>query len=112
MNCARTSFPADSDVVNRFSKDTLSAHQMEYRTLGRSGIRVSSVALGCMSLCGNQTYPDIPIEHAIATVEAALQAGINFFDNAPMYGDGEAERRLGIALRGKRDRAVIATKIS
>jgi len=40
-------------------------------------------------------------------------AGVNFFDNAPMYGDGEAERRLGVALRGgKRDRAVVATKIS
>ena len=85
---------------------------MQYRLLGRSEIRVSSVALGCMSLCGNQTYPDIPLEQAIATVEAALGAGINFFDNAPMYGDGEAERRLGVALRGKRERAIIATKIS
>src|SRR4029453_1171619 len=85
---------------------------MEYRTLGRSEIRVSAVALGCMSLCGNQTYPDIPVAQAIATVDAALEAGINFFDNAPMYGDGEAERRLGLALRGKRERAVIATKIS
>ena len=85
---------------------------MEYRTLGRSDLRVSAVALGCMSLCANQTYPDIPVEQAAATVDAALEAGINFFDNAPMYGDGEAERRLGLALRGKRDRAVIATKIS
>jgi aryl-alcohol dehydrogenase-like predicted oxidoreductase len=85
---------------------------MEHRTLGRSGISVSSVALGCMSLCGNQTYPDISVDQAIATVDAALEAGINFFDNAPMYGDGEAERRLGLALRGKRERAVIATKIS
>jgi myo-inositol catabolism protein IolS len=87
---------------------------MEYRTLGRSDIRVSRIALGCMSLCGNQTYPDIPVAQAIAAVDAALDVGINFFDNAPMYGDGEAERRLGLALRdgGKRERAVIATKIS
>jgi myo-inositol catabolism protein IolS len=84
---------------------------MEYRTLGRSNLKVSTVALGCMSLCGGQTYPDIPEEQARATVDAALDAGINFFDNAPLYGDGEAERRLGNALRGKRDRAVIATKI-
>jgi aryl-alcohol dehydrogenase-like predicted oxidoreductase len=66
-----------------------------------------------MSLCGNQTYADIPLAQAIGTVDAALDAGINFFDNAPMYGDGEAERRLGEALRsGKRDRAIIGTKIS
>lgn len=121
MNFALASFPPYFNVVNRFSKDTLlaftktirgQANHMEYRTLGRSGIRVSSIALGCMSLCGNQTYPDIPVEQAVATVDAALEAGINFFDNAPMYGDGEAERRLGLALRGKRERAVIATKIS
>jgi myo-inositol catabolism protein IolS len=87
---------------------------MEYRPLGRSDLRVSSIALGCMSLCATQTYADIPKAQAAATVDAALDAGINFFDNAPMYGDGEAERRLGEALRGggKRDRAIIGTKIS
>jgi aryl-alcohol dehydrogenase-like predicted oxidoreductase len=67
-----------------------------------------------MSLCATQTYADIPVAQAIATVDAALDAGVNFFDNAPMYGDGEAERRLGEALSrdGKRDRAIIGTKIS
>jgi len=87
---------------------------MEYRALGQSDIRVSCLALGCMSLCATQTYPDIPLAQAIATVDAALDAGINFFDNAPMYGDGEAERRLGDALArdGKRARAIIGTKIS
>lgn len=85
---------------------------MQMRKLGRSGIDVSSVALGCMSLCGNGTYADIPEAQAHATIDAALDAGINFFDNAPMYGDGEAERRLGGALHGaKRDRAIVATKI-
>ena len=87
---------------------------MEYRPLGRSNLRVTSIALGCMSLCATQTYAEIPQSQAAATVDAALDAGINFFDNAPMYGDGEAERRLGEALRagGKRDRAIIGTKIS
>jgi aryl-alcohol dehydrogenase-like predicted oxidoreductase len=86
---------------------------MNFRQLGRTSIRVSPVALGCMSLCGNATYDDIPVEQAVATVHAAIDAGINFIDNAPMYGDGEAERRLGIALRGKpRDKLVIADKIS
>ena len=85
---------------------------MEYRTLGRSDLKVSAIALGCMSLCGGQTYSDIPPEQATATVDAALDAGINFFDNAPMYGDGEAERRLGAALKGKRNRAIVGTKLS
>jgi aryl-alcohol dehydrogenase-like predicted oxidoreductase len=85
---------------------------MEYRKLGRSNLNVSTVALGCMSLCAGQTYGEIPQSQATATVDAALDAGINFFDNAPLYGDGEAERRLGNALKGsKRDRAVVATKI-
>jgi aryl-alcohol dehydrogenase-like predicted oxidoreductase len=86
---------------------------MNLRQLGRTNIHVSPVALGCMSLCGNATYDDIPVEQAVATVNAAIDAGINFFDNAPMYGDGEAERRLGIALSGRpRDQVVIADKIS
>jgi aryl-alcohol dehydrogenase-like predicted oxidoreductase len=85
---------------------------MQYRKLGRTNIEVSAVALGCMSLCANPTYPEIPEEQAIATVHAALDAGINFFDNAPMYGDGVAEVRLGKALKGRRHKAVVATKIS
>jgi aryl-alcohol dehydrogenase-like predicted oxidoreductase len=124
--------PSFNEVVNRFASDTLppfgqefkhpffslpaaraaGPFAMEKRPLGRSDLQVSSVALGCMSLCGNQTYADIPAAQATATVNAALDAGINFFDNAPMYGDGEAERRLGEALRGQRDRAIIGTKIS
>ena len=86
---------------------------MKYRKLGRTDLHVSTVALGCMSLCAGQTYGDIPESQATATVDAAIDAGINFFDNAPMYGDGEAERRLGNALKGaKRDKAVVATKIN
>jgi aryl-alcohol dehydrogenase-like predicted oxidoreductase len=66
-----------------------------------------------MSLCSGQTYAEIPQQQAIDTVHAAIDAGINFFDTAPGYGDGESERRLGLALRGgKRDRVVVADKIS
>ena len=83
------------------------------RTLGKSGIRVAPVALGCMSLCGNMTYDDIPERQAIDTVHAAIDAGVTLFDTAPMYGDGESERRLGVALAGgKRDRVVIADKVA
>lgn len=86
---------------------------MTLRKLGNTGIEVSPVALGCMSLCSNATYDDIPVEQAIATIHAAMDVGINLFDNAPMYGNGEAERRLGLALAGKpRHKVVIADKIS
>lgn len=84
---------------------------MIYRTLGRTGIRISPIALGCMSLCSGPTYDDIPQQQAIDTVHAAIDAGINFFDTAPMYGEGESERRLGLALAGRRDKFVIADKI-
>jgi aryl-alcohol dehydrogenase-like predicted oxidoreductase len=84
-----------------------------HRALGDSDIRVAPVALGCMSLCGNMTYDDIPEQQAIDTIHAAIDAGVTLFDTAPMYGDGESERRLGLALRGgKRDGVVVADKVS
>src|SRR3954470_19016762 len=86
---------------------------MTNRTLGRTTMQVSPVALGTMSLCGNMTYDDITEQQAVQTVHAAIDAGINFFDTAPMYGDGEAERRLGKALLGKpREKFIIADKIA
>jgi len=84
-----------------------------HRTLGKTDVRVAPVALGCMSLCSNITYDDIPVQQAIDTVHAAIDAGVTLFDTAPMYGDGESERRLGVALRdGKRDKVVVADKVS
>src|SRR5882757_9487232 len=85
---------------------------MQYRNLGNTDLKVSSLALGCMSLCANPTYPEIPEEQAIATVHAALDVGITLIDNAPAYGNGVAEERLGKALKGKRDKAIVTTKVS
>lgn len=85
---------------------------MTHKKLGQTDITVSPVALGCMSLAPSLNAPDdIPESQAVATVHAALDAGINFFDNAPMYANGLAESRLGKALKGRRDKAVVATKI-
>lgn len=85
---------------------------MNYKPLHTTSLQVSTVALGCMSLAPSLNAPDdIPEAQAIATVHAALDAGINFFDNAPMYADGLAESRLGKALKGRRDKAIVATKI-
>jgi myo-inositol catabolism protein IolS len=82
---------------------------METRKLGT--LRISVVGLGCMSLVQGDTHAGVDRAQAIATVRAALDAGINCFDNAPGYGAGAAEEVLGEALQGCRDRAVIATKV-
>ncbi len=85
---------------------------MDKRELGTSGIPVSVVGLGCWPLGGGPGWGDIAEKQAIATIQAALDHGITFFDTAEGYNAGNSERVLGRALRGKRDRAVIATKIS
>jgi aryl-alcohol dehydrogenase-like predicted oxidoreductase len=69
------------------------------------GLEVSVVGVGC-----NQFGWRVDVEGTRAVVEAALDAGITFFDTAESYGDGESEMFLGRALQGRRDRAVIATK--
>ncbi len=85
---------------------------MLYTVLGNPSLRVSTYALGCWPFAGGQTWGDQDENSSIATVDAALDAGINFFDTAEGYGAGESERVLGKALRGKRERAIIATKVA
>ncbi|ULR52154.1 aldo/keto reductase [Streptomyces deccanensis] len=80
---------------------------MQYRTLGRTGVRVSSLALGAMNFgrIGRTTQ-----DEATALVDAALEAGVNLVDTADMYGDGESEEMVGKAIAGRRDDIVLATK--
>lgn len=85
---------------------------MEHRLLGTSGIEVSVMALGCWPFAGGSTWGDQDDDVSIATVHAALDAGITFFDTAEGYGEGHSERVLGEGLKGRRDKAVIATKVS
>ncbi|GAB4564505.1 MAG: aldo/keto reductase [Anaerolineae bacterium] len=85
---------------------------MEYRRLGRTDIEVSVIAMGCWGLAGGGTWGPQDEEESIATVLAALEAGINFFDTAEGYGRGLSETILGKALKGRRHEAVIATKVS
>lgn len=82
---------------------------MQYRTLGKTGWRVSAVGMGCWGI-GGQWGP-VEEQEAVATVHKALECGINLFDTADAYGLGESERRLGKALQGRRDEALIATKV-
>lgn len=85
---------------------------MEYRRLGQTGIEVSVMALGCWPFAGGRYWGEQDDNASIATVHAALDAGINFFDTAEGYEAGHSERVLGQALVGRRERAIIATKVS
>ncbi|GAA1950317.1 aldo/keto reductase [Amycolatopsis minnesotensis] len=80
---------------------------MHYRTLGRTGVQVSSLALGAMNFgkIGRTTQ-----DEAITVVDAALEGGINVIDTADMYGGGESEEMVGKAIAGRRDDIVLATK--
>jgi len=81
---------------------------MQQRALGRSGIKVSAIGLGLMSMSG--VYGNANDDESIATIHYALDQGINFLDSADMYGWGHNEQLLGRALRGRRDGVVVATK--
>lgn len=85
---------------------------MEYRKLGNTDIEVSVIALGCWPFAGGQYWGNQDDSVSIRTVHTALNAGINFFDTAEGYEDGHSERVLGEGLKGRRNEAVIATKVS
>lgn len=83
---------------------------MEYRFLGKSGLKVSALSLGAWVTYGGQVGEDV----ALACMQAAYEAGVNFFDNAEVYSDGNAEIVMGNVLRKtgwKRSDLVISTKI-
>ena len=84
---------------------------MEYTTLGDTGTTVSKLCLGCMSF-GDPEWREwvLDEDEGKAIVERALELGINFFDTANMYSNGESERVLGEALDGHREESVVATK--
>jgi myo-inositol catabolism protein IolS len=85
---------------------------MKYRPLGETGITVSAVSVGCWAFAGDSTWGHQNDADSIATVVAALDAGVNLFDTAEGYGNGDSESVLGRALAGRRHEAVIATKVS
>ena len=81
---------------------------MELLDLGESGLRVSRVGLGCNNFGGR-----LGLDETRAVVDAALEAGVTFFDTAEIYGDGGgSERLLGEVLEGRRDQVVLATKFA
>ena len=93
----------------------MEVHNMEYVNLGNSGLRVSKICLGCMSFGTPGKLFDwcIDEEKSEQVVKKALDLGINFFDTANVYTNGESEEFLGRALKkyAKREEVVIATKV-
>ncbi len=81
---------------------------MKKRKLGTQGLEVAEIGLGCMGM--SEFYGPRDEAESIATIERALELGVDFFDTADMYGPFTNEELLGRALRGKRERAIIATK--
>jgi len=81
---------------------------MQYQTLGRTGMSVSKVSFGTAPL--GDMFGAADEGSGIAAVHRAMDAGINFFDSSPFYGNGLAEERLGRAIAGHRDEIFIGTK--
>ena len=84
------------------------AIRMQTRTLGRTGPVISALGLGCMGFSGG--YEAVDDADSIATIHAALDAGVTYLDTGDFYGAGQNEMLLGDALEGKREKAFIAVK--
>src|SRR6267142_6135597 len=81
---------------------------MQSRTLGRTGLRVSVVGLGTMVHAGH--FGPMKDSESLGAIDAALDLGVNFIDTSDAYGAGYSETLLGNALKGRRDKVILATK--
>ena len=87
---------------------------MEYRQLGRSGLRVSTLTLGTMTFGGAGKFAKVgnaQVDEAREQVDLALEAGVNLIDTADVYSDGLSEEIVGQVVAGRRDDVLIATKV-
>jgi aryl-alcohol dehydrogenase-like predicted oxidoreductase len=83
---------------------------MERRTLGESGLEVSAIGLGCMSM--SSMYGPADDDSSVETIQRALELGVDFLDTADAYGVGHNEKLVGRAIAGRRDEVVLATKFA
>ena len=87
---------------------------MDYRQLGRSGLRVSCLSLGTMTFGGRGVFGKVGATGAAEArrqVDQCLEAGVNLIDTADMYSDGLSEEIVGEVIRGRRDRILVSTKV-
>jgi aryl-alcohol dehydrogenase-like predicted oxidoreductase len=80
--------------------------------LGKTGIEVTELSLGCWAFAGGRFWGPQDDEDSIKTIHAALDLGINFLDTAEAYERGTSERIIGKALKGRRDKVVLASKVA
>jgi aryl-alcohol dehydrogenase-like predicted oxidoreductase len=81
---------------------------MQYHTLGKTGLRVSAIGLGTMVHAGH--FGPMQDSESLSSIDAALELGVNFIDTSDAYGAGYSETLLGKALKGRRDKVILATK--
>jgi aryl-alcohol dehydrogenase-like predicted oxidoreductase len=81
---------------------------MKYRKLGKNGPRVSAIGLGCSGMTGDYGVPDDA--ESLATLHRAMELGVTLLDTADAYGNGKNEELVAKAIKGKRDKALIASK--
>lgn len=82
---------------------------MQYNNLGRTGLRVSQLGFGCGSIGGLLVRGDYPVMREV--VSRAIELGINYFDTAPLYGNGQSEVNLGAVLRELKSDVLVGTKV-
>ena len=89
---------------------------MEYRYLGRSGFKVPALGFGAGTFGGKgplfSAWGNTDVEQARRLIDICLDAGVNLFDSADVYSDGASEAILGAAIKGRRDRVIVSTKLS
>jgi aryl-alcohol dehydrogenase-like predicted oxidoreductase len=83
---------------------------IEQHVLGKSGVAVTKIGIGLWAIGGNE-WGAVDDRESLNTIDAALDAGITFFDTSDVYGAGHSEELLGKAMQGRRDRFIVATKI-
>ncbi len=83
---------------------------LKTRTLGKSGIQVTEIGMGLWA-AGGEGWGPTDDRAVLDAIDVALDAGVNFFDTSDVYGAGHSEELLGQAMRGRRDRFIVASKI-